>query len=505
MDILWAGLLGLILLVTLQGGCAHVRLPVSEAALVERILPPPDIADLPPPTNDPPAAPPPINPKSPSTVGRPPQATDPELAIVDRVSTRPLMLDDAISLAFQYQPRLRIFQEDIEQARGRSTIAFAPFLPRANLLAESFFSNNPNGPPDGVAPPAPEFGDARDYQNYGLEELLIQWTLWDFGRTYGRYQQATLGISIAQLQAIRASQTVAYEVTAAYYRVLQARATRRVAEEAVRRAEAILDIARKSLQAGLFERDQVLRAQVELAHEQRAVVAADRTERVAVAALNLAIGLNVSAPTDIVDRTDEPPFALSLAECLQRAVDNRREFQVAEQDIEVAAEGERVTRADFAPRIYVQGMVAAEDGHRTLHGMSESSSIDIGWSLFQGGQRLGALRVASAALRAAAAQAQVICDHIAYEVNAAYRDLEAARQSITLARPAITQARENLRLVTKKYEHGDATPTDIVDAETSLTRAQQDYYNALYDYLTALARLEYAMGVTPFLPAEGGK
>jgi outer membrane protein TolC len=98
-----------------------------------------------------------------------------------------------------------------------------------------------------------------------------------------------------------------------------------------------LDISRKSLRAGLVERDQVPRAEVQLAQEQRAVVTANRAERVAVAALNLAIGLNVSAPTQIVDRTEEPPFALSLAECLQRAVDNRREFQVAQRDIEVAA------------------------------------------------------------------------------------------------------------------------------------------------------------------------
>ena len=43
---------------------------------------------------------------------------------------------------------------------------------------------------------------------------------------------------------------------------------------------------------------------------------------------------------------------------------------------------------------------------------------------------------------------------------------------------------------------GDATPTDVVDAETALTRAQQSYYQALYDYLTALARIDYAMGTT---------
>jgi hypothetical protein len=37
-------------------------------------------------------------------------------------------------------------------------------------------------------------------------------------------------------------------------------------------------------------------------------------------------------------------------------------------------------------------------------------------------------------------------------------------------------------------------PTDIVDAETALTRSQQRYNSALYNYLTALAGLDYAMG-----------
>ena len=38
---------------------------------------------------------------------------------------------------------------------------------------------------------------------------------------------------------------------------------------------------------------------------------------------------------------------------------------------------------------------------------------------------------------------------------------------------------------------------EITDAESTLTRAQQDYLNSIHDYLIALARLEYAMGVTP--------
>jgi hypothetical protein len=46
---------------------------------------------------------------------------------------------------------------------------------------------------------------------------------------------------IAELQGVRANQTVEFDVAAAYVDVLLARASRRVQEEAIRRAEAILD------------------------------------------------------------------------------------------------------------------------------------------------------------------------------------------------------------------------------------------------------------------------
>ena len=61
----------------------------------------------------------------------------------------------------------------------------------------------------------------------------------------------------------------------------------------------------------------------------------------------------------------------------------------------------------------------------------------------------------------------------------------------------MTQAEENYRLVRARAKLGDATSADITDAESTLTRAQQDHLNSIHDYLIAVVRLEYAMGVTP--------
>ena len=54
-----------------------------------------------------------------------------------------------------------------------------------------------------------------------------------------------------------------------------------------------------------------------------------------------------------------------------------------------------------------------------------------------------------------------------------------------------------------RARQGDAIPAELTDAEAALTRAEQDYFNSVHDYLTALARLEYAMGTAP-TPATVG-
>src|SRR5207244_1346109 len=143
-----------------------------------------------------------------------------------------------------------------------------------------------------------------------------------------------LAVDIAQLQRDRAYQTVANEVAVAYYQVLRMRALRKTAADAVRRAQDDLEVARKLEKGGALEKEKRLRVEVQLAESQRLLDADDGAAAVAVAALNLAIGLNVNCPTGVVEATDVPPFTQSLAECLQTAVGLRREFHVARQSIQ---------------------------------------------------------------------------------------------------------------------------------------------------------------------------
>src|SRR5262249_2003612 len=155
------------------------------------------------------------------------------------------------AFALRNNPRLRVAGADIDEARGNQLAAFAPFLPQATFYGTAFWGNNPNGPSSAFALPMPEFSDAPGYQTFQVAELYLQWTIWDFGRRHGRYEQAGLRVDISTLQASRAAQTVVFDVTAAYYRVLLARATRTVAQQAVREAESILRLTRNLFNGGV--------------------------------------------------------------------------------------------------------------------------------------------------------------------------------------------------------------------------------------------------------------
>ncbi|MFM7140531.1 MAG: TolC family protein, partial [Alphaproteobacteria bacterium] len=115
------------------------------------------------------------------------------------------------------------------------------------------------------------------------------------------------------------------------------------------------------------------------------------------------------------------------------------------------------------------------------------------------GRRLGELRSQSAALREAIAGGKEVCDSIAYEVISAWLAIEDARARIRLGRTAVEHARENMRVEQDLYRQGDATATDMVDAELVRVRSEQDYWDAIYGYRTALARLAWATGA----PAGG--
>ena len=118
-------------------------------------------------------------------------------------------------------------------------------------------------------------------------------------------------------------------------------------------------------------------------------------------------------------------------------------------------------------------------------GWQEGAGLHLETPLYDGPAGASDFRSADADVGAAVAEAQDILDAVGLEVNLAYTGVIASHERIELSRVAVSQAQENLRVESVSYKNGNATPTDIVDGEAALTRAQQRFYSSTYSYLVA--------------------
>ena len=87
-----------------------------------------------------------------------------------------------------------------------------------------------------------------------------------------------------------------------------------------------------------------------------------------------------------------------------------------------------------------------------------------------------------------------LLDNIILEVRGAYVDTLEAEYNIGVTEKAIEQAEENFRINQSRYKAQLSTTTNVLDAQTRLTRAKIEYFNALYNYRISLMRLAWSTG-----------
>ena len=76
----------------------------------------------------------------------------------------------------------------------------------------------------------------------------------------------------------------------------------------------------------------------------------------------------------------------------------------------------------------------------------------------------------------------------------AYLKVEEKRNQLPVAILQVKQSKENYELSYGRYRVGEGAPTELKDAENTYEQAQLTYYASLYEYNSAKAELEKAIG-----------
>jgi outer membrane protein TolC len=122
------------------------------------------------------------------------------------------------------------------------------------------------------------------------------------------------------------------------------------------------------------------------------------------------------------------------------------------------------------------------------------ASVVVRWSPNATAQAQYQVRTAQAQLRQIEANREQLLDGVRVEVAQAYNGYQAARAQLDAAVAGLEASEETYRVRFAQLQAGAAVSSDLIDAETDLTRSRLELVDAAIAVRLAGARLKHAVG-----------
>jgi len=182
------------------------------------------------------------------------------------------------------------------------------------------------------------------------------------------------------------------------------------------------------------------------------------------------------------------------------AAKNNPELQAAFATLTVANKQVGVARAGYLPSLSVDmfygidaNQFATKDrnGFENL-GYAGTATLNIpvwNWGATQSKVRQAELQRHQARVELSAAQRQAIAD-----LQNFYSEAQTAYEHLQLLKQSTEMAEQSLRLTNLRYQAGEASALEVVDAQNTLTAAGNNYHDGQARYHLALANLQTLTG-----------
>jgi outer membrane protein len=294
------------------------------------------------------------------------------------------------------------------------------------------------------------------------------------------------------------------QVRTRYYDVLLSREQISVQEQNVQLLKEQLQNARNRFEAGTVSNFEVLRAEVELANAQPALITARNRQRTSIDQLRQAIGYsnsereNLRKTPEFIGTLDFEPVAYDLQKSLDAARINRPDLLRLEQVAKAREAGIRIQKSNYQPTLDLVG------GYQVVKNATSDSfrdsldgwvvGVQSSWAIFDGRATAGRVAQARSQLRQAELSVGEQSLAVEVEVRNALSSLQEAGELAEAATKVVAQAEEALRLADARYGAGSATQLDVLQARVSLTQSRTNQLEANYRYNVALANVRRAIG-----------
>ena len=339
-------------------------------------------------------------------------------------------------------------------------------------------------------------------RNFWSSQTSVNQLLFDFWGTPSKYMAAIKGHQASLLDTAQTRDNVFLTVAQGYFKTLRAKKMVEVAKQNVLDLKEHLRIAQDQYQFGIVTMNDVLQAKVSLADAQQNLIVA-QTDYIDIrSTLNKALMLPVTAPTVLKDEKVDLK-AWALGEATDVALKHRADLKASQERIHEQEKVVTETRAQFFPQFGVQAGHFYQVNNSLLHNHQWFAIFAMNWNIFSGLDTKAAVSQAKLKVQQLQEQHKDMNEQVQLDVQTAYLKIKETVDRIRTTETAVTQGEENLRLNEERYKESVGTATDVIDADTLLTRTRVNYWTAVYDHQMAKAQMLWAIGgINELLPQE---
>lgn len=405
-----------------------------------------------------------------------------------------LTLSRAIEIALANQPTIRAGQSQVRVNEARIGQAQANYYPQLAYTAD-YSRISPASSSNRVftAGSGTSVSTGGAYDQYttgvGLNQLV-----YDFGKTGSQVKAQRFSTEASRFDLQNIRQVVVFNVRQSYYALLAGQRLTTVAQESVKGFQHHLDQARGFFDVGLRPKFDVTKAEVDLGSARLGLIKAENLVRLSRVTLNNNLGLTDVPEYRVEEILSFERYMLPFDEALRKAYEQRPDLLSIRAQKEASREQVNVAKKNYFP-------VLTGNASHTYAGTS--FPLDHGWQfglelnfpIFSGFLTTYQVAEARSTYDVVSANEAKLRQSALLEVQQTYLSLREADESVQTTDLTVRQARENLDLAQGRYDAGVGNPIEVSDALVAYATAQGNYISALYNYKTASAGIEKAIGV----------
>lgn len=410
--------------------------------------------------------------------------------------TMRLTLEQAVDLALKQNPTQQIAVLNAAESVQDKNITRADLLPQAKLgVADS--ANRVNlraefgGKP--LVPEAPLPGHIGPYQLFSagpsFGATIFDLSLWK------RYQAARANVTASKADSLSTREQVILLVVSQYIGSLRAVANVEASHSRVQLAQALYDQAADLQKEGVGTGIDTLRANVELQNEKQVLIEAENDRDASIFGLSKLLNLDPRQKLELGDslsffQTPQPEVDPSI----DQALTTRQEWKAIVAQEKAAGYEKQAAQYERLPSLRF-------DGYWNYYGTSINNGIptyqyqaSFNVPIFTGGRIKAEVAKSDIELQKLEQQKADLRNQIALDVKTSLLNLQSARNEVQVADLGVQLAQEEVGQARDRFQAGVANNIEVISAQDSLSRANDNQIAALYRFNQARADYARAIG-----------